>query len=69
MEIAATRHTLHKGCIFCVPAGTKHNVINTDAEPMKLFTLYAPPQHAAGTTHKTKADAAAAEAKEPMQML
>lgn len=48
---------LGKGAIFCVPAGTKHNVRNTSDEPMKLFTAYAPPQHAPGTVHKTKADA------------
>jgi mannose-6-phosphate isomerase-like protein (cupin superfamily) len=54
-----------KGMIVVVPAGVKHNVINTDDEPMKLFTVYAPPQHAAGTIHRTKADAEAAEKLEP----
>ena len=50
-----------KGDAVFVPAGVKHNVINTDDEAMKLFTLYAPPQHADGTIHRTKADAQAAE--------
>lgn len=50
-----------KGTLFCVPAGAKHNVINTGDEPFRLFTIYAPPQHADGTVHKTKADAQAAE--------
>jgi mannose-6-phosphate isomerase-like protein (cupin superfamily) len=50
-----------KGDAVFVPAGVKHNVINTDDEAMKLFTLYAPPQHADGTIHRTKADAEAAE--------
>lgn len=50
-----------KGMIVVVPAGVRHNVINTDDEPMKLFTVYAPPQHAAGTVHRTKAEAEAAE--------
>jgi mannose-6-phosphate isomerase-like protein (cupin superfamily) len=50
-----------KGEIAFVPAGVKHNVINTDDEPMKLFTIYAPPQHAAGTVHRTKAAAEQAE--------
>jgi len=36
-------------------------VINTDGEPMKLFTIYSPPQHAAGTVHRTKAAAMEAE--------
>lgn len=45
-----------------VPAGTNHNVINTGAGQLKLYTLYSPPNHPAGTIHKTKADAMAAEA-------
>jgi mannose-6-phosphate isomerase-like protein (cupin superfamily) len=52
-----------KGTMFCVPAGAEHNVINTGDEPFKLFTIYAPPQHAGGTVHKTKAEAEAAEAQ------
>lgn len=50
-----------KGMIVLVPAGVQHNVINTDDDPMKLFTVYAPAQHAVGTVHRTKADAEAAE--------
>jgi len=42
-----------------VPAGTKHNVINKGAGPMKLYTLYSPPEHKDGTIHVTKADAVA----------
>jgi mannose-6-phosphate isomerase-like protein (cupin superfamily) len=53
-----------KGEIVFVPAGVHHNVINTDDEPMKLFTVYAPPQHAAGTVHRTKAVADEAEREE-----
>jgi mannose-6-phosphate isomerase-like protein (cupin superfamily) len=49
--------------IVCVPAGAQHNVINTAGEPMKLFTVYAPPEHAAGTIHRTKAEAEIAEEK------
>ncbi|PAQ15725.1 hypothetical protein CD798_05150 [Bacillaceae bacterium SAOS 7] len=44
-----------------VPAGTWHNVINTGNKPLKLYTIYAPPEHPFGTVHKTKADAMAAE--------
>ena len=51
-----------KGTMLCVPAGAEHNVINTGDEPFKLFTIYAPPQHASGTVHETKARADAAEA-------
>lgn len=44
-----------------VPAGARHNVKNTGDEPLKLYTLYAPPEHAEGTVHVTKSDAEAAE--------
>jgi mannose-6-phosphate isomerase-like protein (cupin superfamily) len=44
-----------------VPAGTWHNVINTGDQPLKLFSIYAPPHHPWGTVYQTKADAEAAE--------
>jgi len=50
--------------LVVVPAETEHNFINTGATVMKLYTVYAPPEHADGTIHKTKADAVAAEAAE-----
>ena len=40
-----------------IPAGTWHNIVNTGNCPLKIYSLYAPPQHPAGTVHKTKADA------------
>lgn len=40
-----------------VPAGAKHNVINTGSEPLRLYTIYGPPEHVEGTVHKTKAEA------------
>ncbi|MFH1162302.1 MAG: cupin domain-containing protein [Candidatus Jorgensenbacteria bacterium] len=43
-----------------VPAGTTHNFVNTGSVDWKLFTVYAPPEHAPGTVHKTKAEADAA---------
>ncbi|MEO5964526.1 MAG: cupin domain-containing protein [Candidatus Limnocylindrales bacterium] len=45
-----------------VPAGTRHNVVNRGSGDLKLYTVYAPPQHAQGTIHKTKAEADADEA-------
>jgi mannose-6-phosphate isomerase-like protein (cupin superfamily) len=42
-----------------VPAGARHNVRNTGEEPLRLYTLYGPPEHADGTVHTTKADALA----------
>jgi mannose-6-phosphate isomerase-like protein (cupin superfamily) len=51
------------GDAFIIPAGTKHNVINTSSsEPLKVYTIYSPPHHPPGTVEKTKADA---EKKEP----
>lgn len=44
-----------------IPAGTWHNVINTGNIPLKLYSIYAPPQHPKGTVHQTKTDAMAAE--------
>ena len=55
-----TEYAIKDGSVVVVPAGTLHNIINTSATvPMKLYTLYAPPDHRPGTVHKTKADAAA----------
>lgn len=44
-----------------IPAGTWHNVINTGREPLKMYSIYAPPQHPRGTIHETKEDAMAEE--------
>lgn len=40
-----------------VPAGARHNVVNTGDEPLRLYTVYAPPEHRDGTVQATKADA------------
>ncbi|KKT34398.1 MAG: hypothetical protein UW35_C0009G0016 [Candidatus Collierbacteria bacterium GW2011_GWF2_44_15] len=49
--------------VLIVPAGTEHNIINTsETEPLKIYTLYSPPNHPVGTIHVTKEDADAAEA-------
>jgi mannose-6-phosphate isomerase-like protein (cupin superfamily) len=51
-------HLVHAGDAVVVPAGTFHNVINASpTKPLKLYTLYAPPQHPEGTVQKTKAQA------------
>lgn len=44
-----------------VHAGVEHNFINTGARPLKLYTIYAPPEHPAGTRHASKAEADEAE--------
>lgn len=46
---------------FIIPAGKWHNLINTGNKPLKLYSIYAPPEHPYGTVHKTKAEAEAAE--------
>lgn len=47
-----------------VVSGTKHNVINTGTEDLKLYTIYSPAQHPDGTVHATKAEADEAEKEE-----
>lgn len=53
--------TINPGDLCIVPAGTEHNFINTGTIDLKLFTIYAPAEHAANTVHKTKAEAEASE--------
>lgn len=51
---------LHDGSVVVIPAGSEHNVTNTSStEPLKLYTVYAPPEHPDGTVHRTKAEAEA----------
>ena len=58
-------HIAGEGDGVVVPAGIYHNVINNSkTRQLKLYTLYSPPNHPDGTTHKTKAEAEAAEAAE-----
>ena len=49
------------GRLVHVPAGEHHNVINRGTVDLRLYTVYAPPQHAIGTIHRTKAEADADE--------
>jgi mannose-6-phosphate isomerase-like protein (cupin superfamily) len=54
-------HEVEDDWAFIVPAGVWHNVVNIGDEAVKLYSLYSPPEHPAGTVHKTKAEADAAE--------
>jgi mannose-6-phosphate isomerase-like protein (cupin superfamily) len=54
-------HDVKEDWAIVVPAGVWHNVVNTGDGELKLYSLYAPPEHPDGTVHRTKADAAAAE--------
>jgi mannose-6-phosphate isomerase-like protein (cupin superfamily) len=50
-----------QGDLVCVPAGAKHNFVNTGPNPLVLYTVYGPPEHADGAVHHTKEEADAAE--------
>src|SRR5512134_4207426 len=51
------RTAIHPGFAVIVPAGANHNIINTGSVPLKLYTLYAPPNHRDGVVHHTRVDA------------
>ena len=51
------RTAIRAGFAVIVPAGTKHNIINNGTGPLKLYTLYAPPNHRDGVVHHTRTDA------------
>lgn len=55
------RQSIRRRYGIIVPAGARHNVLNTGDEPLRLYTLYAPPEHREGTVHVTKADADAVD--------
>ncbi len=50
-------HVIENGTVLIVPAGARHNIINTGDGALKVNTLYAPPNHKDGTVHATKAEA------------
>ena len=51
------RTAISAGFAVLVPAGTNHNIINTGSASLKLYTLYAPPNHRDGVVHGTRAEA------------
>ena len=55
------RSPMSPGRLVHVPAGTRHNFVNEGSVDLKLYTVYAPPQHAPGTIHRTRAEADADE--------
>jgi mannose-6-phosphate isomerase-like protein (cupin superfamily) len=52
-----TRRPFTVGAVVVVPEGTEHNFVNTGDQPLRVVTVYGPPDHAPGTVHHTKADA------------
>ncbi len=62
--VGSMRRPVAPNALVFVPAGARHNFVNTGTADLKLVTVYAPPEHAPGTVHRTKAEADAAEAAE-----
>ena len=61
-EAVEETHEVEADWAIVVPAGVWHNLVNTGDEELKLYSLYAPPEHPEGTVHRTKAEAEEAEA-------
>lgn len=65
--INQSRGEVEEGSIVFVPMGVRHNLVNTGDAPLKLFTIYAPPQHAAGTVQPRKATVETEPASVPQE--
>jgi len=60
--IDGQRHPLADGVAVVIPAGAEHNIVNTSADkPLRLYTLYSPPEHPDVTVHRTREEAMAHE--------
>lgn len=51
------KRKVSEDCVILIPAGKWHNLINTACVPLKLYSIYAPPEHPHGTVHRTKEEA------------
>ena len=57
VSLNGRKHALADGVAVIIPAGVEHNVVNTSrSEPLRLYTLYSPPEHPDGTVHHRKSD-------------
>lgn len=57
-QLDGERRDLADGSIVVIPSGAEHNIVNTsDTEPLRLYTLYSPPEHPDGTIQHTRAEA------------
>lgn len=61
IRIDGTKTTIKSGMAMIVPAGARHNVKNTGNGLLKLYTIYAPPEHLDGIVRATKSNAEASE--------
>jgi mannose-6-phosphate isomerase-like protein (cupin superfamily) len=59
--VSGEKRKVAQGDLVVVPAGRKHNFVNAGPNPLVLYTMYAPPEHADGAVHRTKEEADAAE--------
>ena len=59
--VGGQKKKVAQGDLVVVPAGKKHNFLNTGENPLILYTVYGPPEHADGAVHATKEEADAAE--------
>ena len=64
VDIDGVENRVEDGSGVIVPAGARHNVRNTGSAPLKLYSIYGPPEHLDGITQATKADAEARHADE-----
>jgi mannose-6-phosphate isomerase-like protein (cupin superfamily) len=60
-RIDGEKQEVVQGDLVAVPAGAKHNFLNTGPNPLVLYTVYGPPEHADGAVHHTKEEADEAE--------
>lgn len=60
-DLVEETHEVGDDWAMVIPAGVWHNVVNVGTDELKLYSIYAPSQHPAGTVHRTRADAEAAE--------
>ncbi|MCW6005431.1 cupin domain-containing protein [Micromonospora sp. CPCC 205371] len=56
-RVAGRTRKVAQGDLVAVPAGTKHNFVNTGPNPLVLYTVYGPPEHAPEAVHRTKEEA------------
>lgn len=66
-ELDGDKASFAAGDVVVVPAGIRHNFVNTGDEPLRIATVYGPPDHAPGTVHRTKQQADADESDIPPQ--
>jgi mannose-6-phosphate isomerase-like protein (cupin superfamily) len=60
-QVDGEKRPVAQGDLVCVPAGARHNFLNTGPNPLVLYTVYGPPEHAPDAVHKTKEEAEEAE--------